>query len=551
MTRSERVAAVCACLVGGAGLVVMGGWALHIRSFVQWVPETTPMQFNTAALFVVGGLGVLAMLRQQPGLARASGAFLFLVALATLGQYVLDANLGIDQLIVLSFIPEVTPHPVRMAPNSAVGFLLLGAALMLGRGASVVVLSAVAWGLALVAGLGYLTDIDTYGWGQHTRMAPHTSAVFLLFSTAVLALAWDADDESGLPPWLPVTVAVVALSVTAFLWQGLLLTSPGPLPAMVLLSGTGGALLLAVVTRLWRTNALQATRLQSAIAELQEEVGRRTRLQEELQALNRDLDQEVQRRSHLAEERRLEAEAANRQLDERVVELARSNAELEQFAYVASHDLQEPLRALAGFSGLLLRRYGDVLDDRGKDYAGRMVAASVRLQEQIEDLLSYSRVTTRGEELRPTSSALAVATALDNLRAAREETGAQVEIGEMPEVYADPAQLVQVFQNLVGNALKFRREGPPHVRISGWATPEGVVFTVQDDGIGIEPQYFDRIFHLFQRLHTREQYAGTGIGLALCKKVVDRHRGRLWVESQPGAGSAFHFLLPHPAQEAP
>jgi PAS domain S-box-containing protein len=225
-------------------------------------------------------------------------------------------------------------------------------------------------------------------------------------------------------------------------------------------------------------------------------------------------------------------------------ELARSNSELQQFAYVASHDLQEPLRMIGSYTQLLERRYGDKLDADAREFMGFVVDGATRMKQLIEDLLAYSRVGTRGKELRPVQAQAALERALVNLRASIESADAQVTHDALPEVSADDTQLTQLFQNLIGNAIKFRKKDEP-IRVHVGVQDAGAEwrFSVSDNGIGIEPQYYERIFMVFQRLHTREEYAGTGIGLAICKKVVDRHRGRIWVESALGKGSTFNFTL--------
>jgi signal transduction histidine kinase len=230
--------------------------------------------------------------------------------------------------------------------------------------------------------------------------------------------------------------------------------------------------------------------------------------------------------------------------------LRRSNAELEQLAYVASHDMQEPLRMIASYLQLVADRYGDALDADGHEFIGYAVDGAKRMQALISDMLAYSRVSTRARPFQPTDSARIVATAERHLQIAIEEGGAEIERGELPVVLGDEVQLLQLFQNLIGNAIKFRGQAPPRVRVTAEPADDGWCFSVGDNGIGIAPEYFERIFVLFQRLHGRKEYPGTGIGLALCKRIVERHGGRIWVESTAGQGSVFRFTLPRvPAGE--
>jgi len=238
---------------------------------------------------------------------------------------------------------------------------------------------------------------------------------------------------------------------------------------------------------------------------------------------------------------RKHAEAALRAAHE---ELKRSNSELEQFAYVASHDLQEPLRMVSSYTQLVLRRYGERLDGDAREFMNYVVDGAARMKQLIEDLLAYSRVGTRGKEFQPVEVEAALRRAITNLRTAMEESSASVTWDPLPAVKADDGQLAQLFQNLIGNALKFRSASVPRIHVSSREDPHEWEFTVADNGIGIEPQYFERIFMVFQRLHTKGDYPGTGIGLAICKKVVERHGGRIWVESRPGEGSVFRFTLP-------
>ncbi|MBD1999791.1 response regulator [Leptolyngbya sp. FACHB-541] len=240
----------------------------------------------------------------------------------------------------------------------------------------------------------------------------------------------------------------------------------------------------------------------------------------------------------LTQVRLLEQERHQRQ------ELARSNAELEQFAYVASHDLQEPLRMVASYVQLLERRYQDQLDQNARDFIAYAVDGTVRMQELIQALLSYSRIGTRGKEFRLTDCNSALDRALENLRLAIAETEAVITHDPLPELMADSIQLSQLFQNLLGNALKFRSDRPPVIHIGAVQKEESWLFSVQDNGIGMETKYGDRIFAIFQRLHSRTKYPGSGIGLAISKKIVERHGGQIWVESTPGEGTTFYFTIP-------
>jgi PAS domain S-box-containing protein len=249
--------------------------------------------------------------------------------------------------------------------------------------------------------------------------------------------------------------------------------------------------------------------------------------------------------SDITARKRAEAELrkAHDELAKKAEELQRSNAELEQFAYVASHDLQEPLRMVSSYTQLLGRRYGDKFDGDAKEFMHYIVDGAARMKQLIEDLLAYSRVGTKGKEFKPLSVEAALQRAITNLRAAIEESGAAITWDPLPTVEGDEMQLAQVFQNLMGNALKFRGARPPRIHVGATQDNGAWQLTVADNGIGIEPQYFERIFMLFQRLHTMGEYPGTGIGLAICKKVVERHGGRIWVSSTPGEGSQFHFTL--------
>lgn len=243
------------------------------------------------------------------------------------------------------------------------------------------------------------------------------------------------------------------------------------------------------------------------------------------------------------EEARLRAEIADRNRD-----LERSNSSLEEFAYVASHDLQEPLRTVASFTQLLQKRYAGRLDADADEFIGFAVDGATRMQQLIADILQYSRVTTHGKPLVAVNLGDCVARATQNLQMTIAERNAQIDVGQLPVVLGDGPQLMQLFQNLIGNSIKYNENPNPRVRVTAQREGQEWVVAVADNGIGIAPGYHERIFRIFSRLHTRGEYSGTGIGLALCKRIVERHAGRIWVESVEGSGAVFSFTL-QPAEK--
>ncbi|MGO9587544.1 MAG: CHASE3 domain-containing protein [Limisphaerales bacterium] len=278
----------------------------------------------------------------------------------------------------------------------------------------------------------------------------------------------------------------------------------------------------------------------------------------ELKRTEMELAQYRDRLEELVKQRTAELEVANAHLQTEITqrksgeetlrqtaqELERSNRELEQFAYVASHDLQEPLRAVGGYVDLLRHRFPDKLDDKVLQYIAGAASGAVRMQTLITDLLAFSRVGTQGKAFAPADLNALLAQTLDNLQASIQAVHATVTSDPLPRLPVDATQIVQLFQNLIGNALKFRSERPSEVHVGVQQQAGRWLFSVRDNGIGIEPQYFQRIFQIFQRLHTRKAFPGTGIGLAICKKIVERHGGEIWVESQLDQGSTFFFSIP-------
>jgi len=261
-----------------------------------------------------------------------------------------------------------------------------------------------------------------------------------------------------------------------------------------------------------------------------QEMAHRRRAEEEVRDLNADLETRIADRTA--------------ELSERARDLARSNSELQQFAYVASHDLQEPLRMVASFTQLLAKRYNDKLDDNGREFIHFAVDGAKRLQTLISDLLSYSRVGTHAEPLQVTACDVVLDRVLNSLKLAMQDTGATITRDPLPVVMADEGQLGQLLQNLLTNAMKFRGEKPPEVHISAARDGAAWKISVRDNGIGIPPEYAGRIWVIFQRLHTKAEYPGTGIGLAICKKIAERHGRSIGVEPSQGGGSTFCFTIP-------
>jgi PAS domain S-box-containing protein len=304
--------------------------------------------------------------------------------------------------------------------------------------------------------------------------------------------------------------------------------------------GSGKLIAISTIARDITENKKAEEKMQDLLEQLQSSEEELTASNEELQATSEEL-KTTNDELHLQMDYEV---AAKRELEEIAIKLKISNKELEQFAYVASHDLQEPLRMVTSFTQLLERRYKNKLDTEADEYIGFIVEGSKRMKYLIDDLLEFSRLNTQSREFESVLLEITLEDVLRNLIASIKENNAQITHDPLPVIRGDPSQINQLLQNLITNAIKFHGDEPPKIHISAVESGDEWIIGVSDEGIGIDPEHQDQIFRIFKRLHTREEYEGTGIGLAICKRIVDRHYGKIWVESELGKGSTFYFTIP-------
>jgi signal transduction histidine kinase len=522
---------VLSVLVGGLVLV---GWALDIAIFKSILPGWVSMKPNTALCFMLVGWALLTTTLSSFPLAarvvRLCTLLAGLIGVLTLGEYVSGINLGIDQWLFREPADALdTSHPGRMAPDTALCFVLLAAALWLVGGTrkpAMALFAAVVLGI-LVAAMGlaqllYLVTppITNVGWWGLTAMSLHAAALFMALGVAVILYVL----RQHLPLWALSwwTTVAFACGLGVVVCIGLYTSH-----CVVWLTEVYHQITQGELVHQWKAERV------ALFCHLVISIGTVASLVVIVSAMLR-LNRAVTERQ-LFEER----------LVRTLHDLERSNKDLEQFAYVASHDLQEPLRMVASFTQLLSQHYEGLLDDTAKKYIAYAVDGALRMQQLINGLLAYSRVGTRSNAVEPNDTQTLLGKVIGNLFAAIEESQAVVTNDELPTVHADATQLLQLFQNLVANAIKFRKpDEAPHVHVSARDLGHEWLFAVQDNGIGIEARHKDKLFVIFQRLHTRQEYPGTGIGLALCQRIVAQHGGRIWFESEPGQGSTFYFTLP-------
>ena len=508
------------------GAVVLLGWLLDIDWLKSFVPGLLTMKPNTALCFVTLGSALLLSGggRRARRAADALAVFVVAIAGATLAQYVLGVDLGLDQVLFREPAGAVgTVTPARMSPITAVCFLLLAVSLLLARLPPLTwvasTLNAFTLILATINILDviYQADAPTFLAG-YTQMALNTAITFVVLTVGLLARRGDGGPlailsgnrmESVLSRRLVVASVVIPIVVGWLRLQGQNAGLYDTAYGLALTTLATIALLIAVVSYSAR---------QVAVA-----VGARDEAEAELRSLT--------------------------------TELSRSNEELQQFASVASHDLQEPLRKILAFGDRLQTQFSELLGPTGSDYVERMRKAARRMQTLINGLLDYSRIPTTPPEPVPVDLTRLVKAVAGDLESAIEDTGAELKVGRLPTLDADRVQMRQLFQNLLANALKYRHpDRPPRVEVHAELdrpTPSDEAqrrrvwrISVRDNGIGFDDKYVDRIFAPFQRLHSRAEYEGSGIGLAVCRKIVERHEGAITAHSRPGVGSTFVVTLP-------
>lgn len=521
---------VCVAL----GVVVIVGWYLKAPAFLRVHASHGPIVFNAGLAMAVTGAALAAVSQHRYRAAAVAGIFDVTLATLTLAEHALGVGLGIDQLFVTG--PLSGPHglhPGRMAINTAICFVLVGVGLLAWgpwrirrRPYALAASGSLIAAIATVALFGYAAGVPSdYGWGHPTSMSLFGAVAMIVLAATLLAAAWQEARRSDThsPRWLAMPAGVLALGAAAAVWLAAAYQG-GRRDRIGVSSAAGAAILLSLVMAglvavgVWMVQRANAQRW---LAE--------------------------------AETLRAEAAAAAAELQMTSVNLDRSNAELEQFAYFASHDLSEPLRAIVGPISLLARRYHGQLDEEADQFIGFVVDGCRRMQDLIDGVLALSRAGLVDGDISPVDCNVVVSNVLVSLASTIEQGRATVTVDRLPVVWGEPNQLSLVFQNLIANALKFVAvDVAPQVSVSAERAGAQWRLSVIDNGIGIEPRHRERIFGMFKRLHGGDEYPGTGLGLALVKKIVERHGGEIGVEDAPsGTGCRFWVTLPAAGEVAP
>jgi len=530
--RLATLSRVASGLVMAAGSAVFLGWTLGPQSWIRLLSAQVAINPVTALVFVAAGCSLWRLARaesvpetRRDYLARdylslALALFVALVGAIKLADYLFGLDMNIDGLLFPNKPSWDDYPPTEMAPNTALNFVLCGLGLLLFEvrtrrdffPAQGFILAAAL--ITLLGLIGYSYQVlSLYRVGGADPMSLDAALLFAVFCLGFLAAA----PQRGL---LSLVTSRLTGGAVARRLLPVAIFVPWILGGVLLMGEKAGfygrefaVSIFAVLSIVIFTGMIWWNAKLLDLADIE-----RTRAEE-----------------------RLRQTTAN---------LARSNTDLEQFAYLASHDLFEPLRMVISYLELLSDRCRGKLDEQAQEFIGFAVDGAQRMHALIHDLLEYSRVDIRGRALEPTDCEEAFEAAVSNLKVAIEESGATITRGPLPKALADKVQLTQVFQNLLGNGIKFRGSEPPRLEAGAERRNDEWVIFVRDSGIGIDPKDFDRIFVIFQRLHSRREYSGTGLGLAIVKKIIERHGGRIWLESAPGKGAMFFFTLPASKEDA-
>ncbi len=526
------------------GLIVLIGWYIHSATLIQISSSFAPMQFNTALGFFLLGISLLLFQKKLETASIVIGTLVLLLGALTLTEYIFSINLGLDEFFMKHYIVTKTSHPGRMAPNTALCFTLSAFAMIslsqktFKRSNFSGVIAFLVFGLGLVAFAGYFIGMEvTYGWGKLTKMAIHTAFGFVISGICITTMSWIniSYDEEKLKRKIPIWLLGYASSLIITLF---LIDVATPLGI------ADGSLYIILVLFGWFMAKPIHTIILALIASALIIIGFNMSPEGnyiDIAVINRGLSIfAVWTTAVLLYLINLRGQ----KLNDINTKLLEKNKELEQFVYITSHDLQEPLRTNISMIDRLKNEYKDKFDDRGSKYLFYINQSANRMSNLIKGLLDYSRIGLKSE-LVPVNCNNIIKNIQSDLQLIIKETGTQFTIHTLPVLPAYEVELGLLFQNLVTNSIKFRKENTaPHIKISAKKEKQYWVFKFSDNGIGIDFKYHESIFMIFTRLHTQSSYEGTGIGLAHCKKVVDLHKGNIWVDSEKDKGSTFYIKLP-------
>ena len=527
------------------GLFTLLGWHLGHALLLRLFPNFVLIQYSAACAFLISGIAFILIVLGRLRLALFCGIVVFCFGFATLFEYIWGIDLGIDRFFIKNFLNtkiSYQNHTVTETALSNLCFILSGASFMIMASSFLskhrpLILShigSIIVALSILTFFGHLSGISVIAIEERlTLMTVHVATGFIALGIGINIFAWhdNKNHKQGIPSWLPFPIGIGLLTASLCLWQEIIAQErihekSSFLPTAILMVGFLTSSLVALVIYIAQTARSRA---------------------KEMELINRELAEQIAER-HLAEEK----------LKASKLELERSNRELEDFASVASHDLQEPLRKIQAFGDRLKTICQENLDDEARDCLERMRAAAKRMQNFINDLLTFSRVSTQAQSFLSIDLAKVTQEVLADLEVRIEQTGGQIKLESLPILEADPMQMRQLIQNLISNALKFHHKGEAPVvkiyskllKLNNSILPPNLTanefcqFIVEDNGIGFDEKHLDRIFTVFQRLHSRGEYEGTGIGLATCRKIAERHGGNITAKSVAGQGATFIVTLP-------